>query len=170
MVWWLFAKELKILDQKLCMEWNFFTCKLPIRVLALLLMCELSDLGSLNMGLLLFLVCSFLLGVGGEIFERGKELSHHWASFGDFHQQHFRFYSCSNWRASFIFNPNAYELSINMQIEPILSGNLPPGFDSSTCRSVWVLMNIWFIPAHSFLSSSFFHLSPGFAYNSAISL
>lgn len=29
-----------------------------------------------------------------------------------------------------------YELSINMQIEPILSGNLPPGFDSSTCRSV----------------------------------
>ncbi|PNX57483.1 nucleolysin TIAR-like protein, partial [Trifolium pratense] len=22
------------------------------------------------------------------------------------------------------------------QIEPILSGNLPPGFDSSTCRSV----------------------------------
>ncbi|KAK6139701.1 hypothetical protein DH2020_026555 [Rehmannia glutinosa] len=29
-------------------------------------------------------------------------------------------------------------LSINMQIEPILSGNLPPGFDSSTCRSVYV--------------------------------
>lgn len=25
-----------------------------------------------------------------------------------------------------------------MQIEPILSGNLPPGFDSATCRSVWV--------------------------------
>lgn len=23
-----------------------------------------------------------------------------------------------------------------LQIEPILSGNLPPGFDSSTCRSV----------------------------------
>ncbi|KAJ4834728.1 ubiquitin-specific protease ubp1 [Turnera subulata] len=24
------------------------------------------------------------------------------------------------------------------QIEPILSGNLPPGFDSTTCRSVYV--------------------------------
>lgn len=26
-----------------------------------------------------------------------------------------------------------------LQIEPIPSGNLPPGFDPSTCRSVWVL-------------------------------
>ncbi|GAB2219207.1 hypothetical protein Droror1_Dr00006838 [Drosera rotundifolia] len=33
------------------------------------------------------------------------------------------------------------------QIEPILSGNLPPGFDSSTCRS-------WICASHSgFLSS-----------------
>lgn len=31
-----------------------------------------------------------------------------------------------------------------LQIEPILSGNLPPGFDSSTCRSVWVLIDILF--------------------------
>lgn len=27
----------------------------------------------------------------------------------------------------------------NLQMEPVPSGNLPPGFDTSSCRSVWVL-------------------------------
>lgn len=31
-----------------------------------------------------------------------------------------------------------------LQIEPIPSGNLPPGFDSSACRSVWVSLGLLF--------------------------
>lgn len=33
---------------------------------------------------------------------------------------------------------NYYVFVFDLQIEPILSGNLPPGFDPSSCRSVWV--------------------------------
>lgn len=31
-----------------------------------------------------------------------------------------------------------------LQIEPMPSGNVPPGFDTTTCRSVWVLNGILF--------------------------
>nr|CAB3492048.1 unnamed protein product [Digitaria exilis] len=40
-------------------------------------------------------------------------------------------YLCLSW------NPFAYTCMF-LQIEPIVSGNLPPGFDTSTCRSVYV--------------------------------
>ncbi|KAH6817250.1 oligouridylate binding protein 1B [Perilla frutescens var. frutescens] len=39
---------------------------------------------------------------------------------------------------SLIRKPSAREPLDSIHIEPILSGNLPPGFDSSTCRSVYV--------------------------------
>lgn len=29
-----------------------------------------------------------------------------------------------------------------LQIEPMPSGNVPPGFDTSTCRSVWVIVGL----------------------------
>jgi len=35
----------------------------------------------------------------------------------------------------FFIEPFAYTC-MSLQMEPIVSGNLPPGFDSSTCRSV----------------------------------
>ncbi|WVZ50310.1 hypothetical protein U9M48_001576 [Paspalum notatum var. saurae] len=35
-------------------------------------------------------------------------------------------------------HPHPGLLAAPPQIEPIVSGNLPPGFDSSTCRSVYV--------------------------------
>ncbi|KAK4756628.1 hypothetical protein SAY87_006755 [Trapa incisa] len=37
-----------------------------------------------------------------------------------------------------LYHPGLIAAPQSLQIEPILSGNLPPGFDSSTCRSVYV--------------------------------
>jgi hypothetical protein len=47
---------------------------------------------------------------------------------------------CRYFSVGFLFLPFFFWLLVFyifiLQIEPILSGNLPPGFDSSTCRSV----------------------------------
>lgn len=45
-----------------------------------------------------------------------------------------------------LFSPFPCFYFFILQIEPILSGNLPPGFDSSTCRSVWVLNRYFIFP------------------------
>ncbi|KAF3957370.1 hypothetical protein ACB098_07G008000 [Castanea mollissima] len=51
-------------------------------------------------------------------------------------QQHHRFKQHAMMQQSLYHHPAL--LATAPQIEPILSGNLPPGFDSSTCRSVYV--------------------------------
>ena len=54
----------------------------------------------------------------------------------------------------FFFLVSCFVYIFILQIEPILSGNLPPGFDSSTCRSVWVLNRHFLI----FIFFSFFFI------------
>ncbi|XP_061357614.1 oligouridylate-binding protein 1-like [Gastrolobium bilobum] len=51
------------------------------------------------------------------------------------HQQQQRLKQHAMMQQSLYHHPALYT---HPQIEPILSGNLPPGFDSSTCRSVYV--------------------------------
>ncbi|KAG8090111.1 hypothetical protein GUJ93_ZPchr0011g28572 [Zizania palustris] len=60
-----------------------------------------------------------------------------------------------------MFTPNYSHLGLlaATQIEPIVSGNLPPGFDSTTCRSVYVA-NIHLQVTDSLLQEVFQSIGP----------